>query len=245
MYYSLQGNLTTICILSFLQEIGLTIPFKKPSINSRLTENVLFYGKKLLQNILIPESQIKLSSQVLSAFVRKFTKKRCVTYLARDGLAPKHEEDASAVRQMLQKVNHKAYSNTTSKAQSGYICFRCEKQGHWANECPEGHELEWLANQNCFLCGKKGHLKEACPNKISKDDHFKTKLEENKPPAVKPSWYQNSTSLIKLLGNLSVKSTSDFKCYKSLSSKTSVHSDPKFYKQKTAELFNVRKGENQ
>ena len=54
--------------------------------------------EKMLQNILIPESQIKLSSQVLSAFVRKFTKRRCVTYLAKDGLAPKHEEDASTVR---------------------------------------------------------------------------------------------------------------------------------------------------
>ena len=73
MFYSLQGNLTTICILSFLQEIGLTIPFKNPSINSRSTEHFLFFGKKLLQNILIPESQIKLSTQVLSAFVRKFT----------------------------------------------------------------------------------------------------------------------------------------------------------------------------
>ena len=75
--------------------------------------------------------------------------------------------------------------------------FGVKNIGHWANECPEGHELEWLANQNCFLCGKKGHLIEACPNKIKKDDHFKPKLEENKPPAVKPSWYQNSTSLIK------------------------------------------------
>ena len=161
-----QGNLTTICVLSFLQEIGQTIPFKKPSINSRLTDHFLFFLKKILQNILTAESQIKLSSQVLSPFVRKFTKRRCATYLARDGLVPKHEEDVSAVRQKLQKFNHKAYSNTTSKAQSGDICFRCEKQGYWANECPEGHELEWLANQYCFLCGKEGHLKEACPNKI-------------------------------------------------------------------------------
>ena len=38
---------------------------------------------------------------VLSTFVRKFTKGRCVTYLAKDGLAPKHEEDESAIRQML------------------------------------------------------------------------------------------------------------------------------------------------
>ena len=141
--------------------------FLQKAINQlKVDKKLPFVLKKLLQNILIPESEIKLSSQVLSAFVRKFRKRRCVTYLARDVLAPKHEEDASAVRQMLQKFNHKAYSNTTSKAQSGDICFRCEKQGHWTNECPEGHELEWLANQNCFLCGKKGHLKEACPNKI-------------------------------------------------------------------------------
>ena len=180
--------------------------FLQKAINQlKVDKKLPFVWKKLLQNILIPESEIKLSSQVLSAFVRKFRKRRCVTYLARDVLAPKHEEDASSVRQMLQKFTHKAYSNTTSKAQSGDICFRWEKQGRWANECPEGHELEWLANQNCFLCGKKGHLKEACPNKIKKDDHFKPKLEENKPPSVKPSWYQNSTSLIKLLGNLSVK----------------------------------------
>ena len=30
-----------------------------------------------------------------------------------------------------------------------------------------------------------------------------------------------------------------------INSETSVHSDPIFYKQKTAEWFNVRKGENQ
>ena len=72
MFYSLQGNLTTICILRFLQEVGLTISFKNPSINSRSTEHFLFFWKKL-QNILIPESEIKLSTQVLSAFVRKFT----------------------------------------------------------------------------------------------------------------------------------------------------------------------------
>ena len=46
-----------------------------------------------------------LSSEVLSAFVRKFTKRRCVTYLAKDGLSPTHEEDESAVRQMLKKFN--------------------------------------------------------------------------------------------------------------------------------------------
>ena len=62
-----------------------------------------FYWKKLLREIHIPESQIKLSTDVLSAFVRKFSKRRCVTYLAKDGLSPLHEEDESAIRQMLKK----------------------------------------------------------------------------------------------------------------------------------------------
>lgn len=161
-----QGNLTTICVLSFFTGNWSNDSLQKAINQLKVDRTLSFFWKKLLQNILTPESQIKLSSQVLSPFVRKFTKRRCVTYFARDGLVPKHEEDASAVRQKLQKFNHKVYSNTTSKAQSGDICFRWEKQGYWANECPEGHELEWLANQNCFLCGKKGHLKEACPNKI-------------------------------------------------------------------------------
>ena len=131
----------------------------------------------------------------------------------------------------------------TAKAQSSDVCFRCHKQGHWAIDCPEGHEPEWLAKQNCYLCGKKGHLKVACPNKIKTDDQFKTKLKQNKPPVVKPAWYQTGTSLVKLLGNLSVKSLDDFQYYKSISSENSSNlNDPKFYKQRSSEWLNAHKG---
>ena len=72
----------------------------------------------------------------------------------------------------------------------------------------------------------------------------KTILKQNKPPVVKPAWYQTGTSLVKLLGNLSVKSVDDFQYYKSISSENSstCNYDPKFYKQRTAEWFNARKG---
>ena len=72
----------------------------------------------------------------------------------------------------------------------------------------------------------------------------KTKLKQNKPPVVKPAWYQTCTSLVKLLGNLSVKSVDDFQYYKSISCENSstCNYDPKFYKQRTAEWFNARKG---
>ena len=41
-----------------------------------------------------------------------------MTYLARDALAPKHEEDESATRQMLKKFNEKTNENMKAKAQS-------------------------------------------------------------------------------------------------------------------------------
>ena len=59
---------------------------------------------------------------------------------------------------------------------------------------------------------------------------------------MKPAWYQTGTSLVKLLGNLSVKSPDDFQYYKSISAENSSNYDPKFYKQRSAEWFNARKG---
>ena len=66
-----------------------------------------------------------------------------MTYLAIDGLARNHEEDESAVRQMLKKFNEKSNENIKATDTS----FRCHKQGHRASDCAEEHEPEWLAEQ--------------------------------------------------------------------------------------------------
>ena len=71
--------------------------------------------------------------------------------------------------QMLKKFNDKSDKEKTSKAESTDTCFQCYKQGHWASECPEGHEQEWLADQKCFSCGQLSHLKKACPKKSKSD----------------------------------------------------------------------------
>ena len=109
-----------------------------------------------MHTLLIPKSQIRLSSEVLSAF-------------------------ESAVRQILKKINVTSdEKNKLTKANSNDTCFRCYKQGHWASECPEGHQPEWLAKQKCFLCGQQGHSRMACPKKI-RNDKLKTKIIQNKP----------------------------------------------------------------
>ena len=195
-----------------------------------------------MQQLHISNSLITLSYNVLSAFVRKFTKRRCVTYLAKDGLAPKHEEDESAIRQMLKKFNIKQDMGKLTKAQPSDVCFRCHKVGHWAAECPEGHDPEWLAQQKCFLCGVQGHIQKACPKRIGKNPRLKSKLMQNRPPTVKSTWYPASTSLTKMLSALTAETLEDFKCYEPIPESSGRNEDPRFYKQRSEKWFNARKG---
>ena len=201
-----------------------------------------FYWRELLQKLHCSNPQISLSCDVLSGFVRKFSKRRCVTYLAKDGLSPQHEEDESAIRQMLKKFHIKQDAGMDlKKAQPSDECFRCHKLGHWAAECPEGHEPEWLAKQKCFLCGQEGHIKSTCPKKSDKQQQLKSKIKQNQPPIVKRTWYPDSTSLAKLLSTLTAKSLGDFKCYEPIPTSPSTNDDPIYYKQRSVKWFNARK----
>ena len=175
-------------------------------------------------------------------FVCKFTKRRCVTYLAKDGLAPRHEEDESAIRQMLKKFRtNLGTGKTSSTAQPTDTCFRCHKLGHWAAEYPEEHEPEWLAQQKCFYYGQQGRIRSACPKKSDKTQHL-SKIKQNKPPAIKHTWYPASTSLAKLLGTLTSKSVNDRKCYQPIPTPPPRDDDPQFYRQRSGQWFNSRKG---
>ena len=198
--------------------------------------------KELLQSLNICNALISISCDVLSAFVHKFNKRRCLTYLAKDGLPPQHEENESAIRQMLKKFSIKEDAgNDLAKAQASDTCLRGHKLGHWASECPEGHEQEWLAKQKCFLCGQQGHIKSACPKKTDKRQ-LKSKIMPNIPPAVKRKWYSDTTSLTKLLSTLTAKNLDDFKCYKPIPKSSSTNNDGRFYKQWDEKWFNARKG---
>lgn len=75
------------------------------ALNSLKEDKALcFYWKSLLCNTNLSDNLVSISCDVISAFVRKFAKRRCVLYLAIDGLNPTHQDDESAVRQMLKKI---------------------------------------------------------------------------------------------------------------------------------------------
>jgi len=201
-----------------------------------------FYWRELLQELHISNSLISLSCNVLSAFVRKFTKRRCVTYLAKDGLAPQHEEDESAITQMLKKFHIKQDTGKLTKLQPSDTCFPCQKLGHWAAECPEGHEPEWLVQQKCLLCGVQGHIQTACPKKGGKNPQLKSKIMQNRPSAVKRTWYPASAPLTKVLSTFTAKKLEDFKCYEPIPASSRSNDDPRFYKQRGDKWFNAHKG---
>ena len=78
------------------------------ALNSIKSDRALyFYRGSLSKNIKRSENYIKSLCDVLYAFVRKFSKRRCVLYLAKDGFAPMHEDDESAIRKMLNKLRQK------------------------------------------------------------------------------------------------------------------------------------------
>ena len=104
----------------------------------------------------------ELAGTLLLLFVKKFTKRRCVTYLVVDGLGPSAHQDNSAIRQLLKKYDITAEKNvattTTSVDESKSKCHGCGELGHWVRDCQKGCNKAWLAGQQCFKCGQLGHF---------------------------------------------------------------------------------------
>ena len=71
--------------------------------------------------------------EIFKLFSKKICKRRCVTFLAVDGLNPSNEKQSSAIRQMLrqfekkEQVKERAFSLVKSNDQ----CFKCGELGHW------------------------------------------------------------------------------------------------------------------
>lgn len=96
----------------------------------------------------------------------KFSKRRCVTFLAVDRLNPKCDEQQTAIRQLLRTFERTADKGSTflPLVKPSDKCYKCGDEGHWAHQCKKDipHDPEWLKKQQCYKCGEHGHLKNDC-----------------------------------------------------------------------------------
>ena len=67
--------------------------------------NLTVLWKNMLSKMHLSNMDNELIHNLLLLFVTKFTKRRCVTYLAIDGFGPSSHQDNSAIRQLLKKYD--------------------------------------------------------------------------------------------------------------------------------------------
>lgn len=67
----------------------------------------------------------------------------------------------------LRGENINAPSDISQRIHRGYICFKCGKEGHVANDCKEKQEVgPGFRGVVCFKCGQGGHLANKCDKKM-------------------------------------------------------------------------------
>ena len=105
-------------------------------------------------------------SRIFKIVRDKFSKRRCVTFLAVDCLNPKCDEQQTAIRQLLRTFKRTADKGSTflPLVKPSDKCYKCGDEGHWAHQGKKDipHDPEWLKKQQCYKCGEHGHLKNDC-----------------------------------------------------------------------------------
>ncbi|KAJ7328623.1 hypothetical protein OS493_023892 [Desmophyllum pertusum] len=213
------------------------VALKKDSILMALWNN-------MLTKMHVTHMDNELARDLLFLFVKKFTKRRCVTYLAVDGFGPSAHQDNSAIRQLLKKYDilaekKETVTDLTDKSKSK--CHGCGELGHWVRDCPKGYNKAWLTTQQCFKCGQLGHFRRDCRFQMirqkSKSPSFCSIKQTTKPE--KKMWYHPTTALPKMIGTLHSYDLQTNDKYVPLSVD---NSNPKTTKQQSDEWFNFRKG---
>ena len=137
--------------------------FNKDSYNTAWTQLLhdtdLFCWWSSLCNLICGGS--KATEEAMELYLRKFVKRRCVHHLMKEDLSPVSGHTA-AIRAKLTKTSHK--SKSMKEPAPTDVCKRCNLLGHWAKNCKNSPDPQWLAKQVCFKCGLTGHLAAQCIN---------------------------------------------------------------------------------
>lgn len=201
----------------------------------------------VLWNIMLRKMHVSvmtndLASDLLFLFVQKFVKRRCVIYLAIDGLGPSANNDNLAIRQLLKKYdmldkgNCKSVRESLNKSDSK--CHGCGQLGHWVRECPKGYNKDWLTKQQCFKSHQHGHFRWDCPFKSSSTTTKTTSVPNESKGSIS---YQGTTALPKIIGMLDSFDLQKSENYVSLNANNS-QSVPHKTKQRSDEWFKIRRG---
>ena len=204
--------------------------------------------KNMLSKMHLSNMDTELVHNLLFLFVTKFTKRRCVTYLAIDGFGPSPHQDNSAMRQLLKKYDlfedKKLETVIDSTAKSKSKCHGCGELGHWVRGCPKGYNKNWLTTQKCFKCNQLGHFRRDCPFKVTSQKsnsislYVSSMTQTNAPE--KRIWYHPSSTLPKMIGMLDSCDLDTNNTYVPLSVD---NSNSKTTKQGSHQWFSYRKGE--
>lgn len=138
------------------------------------------------------------SEEAMEVYLRKFVKGRCVYHLMKGNLSPLSGHTAAIRVKLTQKS---AKSESMKEPSPTDVCKRCNMLGHWAKNCKNAPEPDWLAKQVCFKCGLKGHLAAQCVNNI------KTRYSYNKR---KTKWL-NLPAMVGLLQSEDLESNPNYK----------------------------------
>ena len=99
-------------------------------------------------------------------------------------------ETKSKIEKKIEKPEIKAQRATAEENTKQVKCYRCNRMGHMAKDCPLAESEAWF----CYYCQEiRGHKGDSCPNAGTQANRFRGKIYLNKTVNKKDKFEQKGT----------------------------------------------------